>query len=115
MEFWAEKIPAGMLLRSPRIASTISDSNHTFALESFEKATGIAPQKPLPLSTFVDYGHGRWFQRQSVSDLDQREVASIERSDKGFRAVLADGTPVRSQRVVVAAGIGPFQRIPAVF
>src|ERR1035438_4700325 len=29
MEFWADKMPAGMLLRSPREASTIADPNRS--------------------------------------------------------------------------------------
>jgi len=113
MDFWATKMPAGMLLRSPRVASTISDRGRTCALEAFEQATGTPPVKPLPLSTFVEYG--QWFQRQLIPDLDTREVSAVERSNEGFSTILEDGTAVRSSRVVVAAGIGPFQRIPQVF
>jgi hypothetical protein len=47
--------------------------------------------------------------------LDQREVAAIEVSGNGFRILLNDGISFLSKRVVVAAGIGPFQQIPKVF
>jgi len=50
-----------------------------------------------------------------IPHLDQREVATVERTEKGFRTLLADETAVHSKRVVVAAGIGPFQRVPAEF
>jgi FAD-dependent urate hydroxylase len=113
MDFWATKMPAGMLLRSPRVASNISDPSHGFALPAYEAANGIPSLAPLPLSTFVDYG--QWFQRKLIADLDTREVVSVDRFNGGFRTVLADGTSVTSDRVVVAAGIGPFQRIPPVF
>ena len=113
MDFWATKMPAGMLLRSPRVASNISDPNHAHALEAYEAATGTPARAPLPLSTFVEYG--QWFQRQLIGDIDTREVASIERDGRGFRTVLVDDTSVSSDRVVVAAGIGPFQRIPVAF
>jgi len=113
MDFWATKMPEGMLLRSPRVASNISDPTHDFQLPSYETASGISPKAPLPLSTFVDYG--RWFQRQLIPELDQSQVEIVERSNSGFRTVLANGTSVRSPRVVVAAGIGPFQRIPEQF
>jgi thioredoxin reductase len=113
MEFWAEKMPAGMLLRSPRVASNISDPSRHSTLDAFENATNIAPQAPLPLETFVDYG--RWFQKQMVSDLDQREVASVSRNGNGFAVKLDDGELLHSQRVVIAAGIGPFRRIPDEF
>ncbi|HXM98397.1 MAG TPA: NAD(P)-binding domain-containing protein, partial [Candidatus Dormibacteraeota bacterium] len=113
MEFWAEKMPAGMLLRSPRVASNISDPSRGATLDAFENAVAISPRAPLPLETFVDYG--RWFQKQMVSDLDRREVASISRNGKGFAIKLEDGELLHSQRVVIAAGIGLFQRIPSAF
>lgn len=113
MEFWDKKMPAGMLLRSPRPASNISDPVDAFTLDAYENAVGKQPQAPIPLETFVDYG--RWFQRQLLPELDAREVARIEVTSDGFRSVLEDGTALHSRRIVVAAGIGPFQKIPAEF
>lgn len=112
MDFWATKMPVGMLLRSPRIASTISDPANSGRIEVYERKEGLPPTWPVPLTNFVEYG--KWFQRELVSDLDTREVASVEPINGGFRTLLRDGTSVDSIRVVVAAGIGPFQRIPPV-
>lgn len=113
MEFWADKMPAGMLLRSPRIASNISDPSDSHTLDAFEAANGLAPAAPVPLETFVNYG--QWFQRQLISNLDQREVAAVELAGNGFRILLNDETSFQSKRLVVAAGIGPFQKVPEVF
>lgn len=113
MEFWADKMPTGMLLRSPRIASNISDPSASHTLDAFESAKRIAPAAPLPVETFVDYG--QWFQRQLALNLDPREVAAIEVCAKGFRMQLNEGVSFLSKRVLVAAGIGPFQRVPEVF
>ncbi len=113
LEFWAKKMPAGMLLRSPRVASNISDPNQQFTLDAYENSAGIPPRAPVPLETFVCYG--QWFQRQLVPGLDQREVASINRIDGGFAIALEGGDELRSRRVVVAAGIGAFQKTPSVF
>ena len=62
MDFWADKMPAGMLLRSPREASSISGPANTSTLEAYEAALGLTPVAPLPLERFVDYG--LWFRRQ---------------------------------------------------
>jgi FAD-dependent urate hydroxylase len=113
MEFWAKKMPEGMLLRSPRVASNISDPDHAFTLEAYEAAAKIAPRAPLPLDTFVEYG--RWFRHQLGSDLDQRTVKRVDREPQGFRLTLQDGETIRCGRVVVATGIGPFKRKPALF
>ena len=113
MEFWANKMPAGMLLRSPREASNIADPHSSFTLEDFEKQSGKQPSAPVPLSTFVEYG--RWFQQQLGSDLDRRTIQQVFRENSHFKVVLEDGCVFRSRRVVVAAGIGPFNRKPSVF
>jgi hypothetical protein len=113
MEFWATKMPEGMLLRSPRIASNISDRGGALSLEAYEAAARIEPSAPLPLDTFV--GYGRWFRRQLGSDLDERTVARVDHDPRGFRVTLDDGEIIRSRRVVVAAGIGPFRKKPTVF
>ena len=113
MEFWANKMPEGMLLRSPRVASNLSDPDHAFTLEAYEAASKKEPCAPLPLDTFVEYG--RWFRHQLGSDLDQRTVLRVDRDQPGFRLTLQDGQEIRSKSVVVAAGIGPFKKKPAVF
>ena len=110
MDFWATKMPAGMLLRSPRIASTISDPSDSHRLEVFENKLSAPRVGRSSLATFVEYG--KWFQRELISDLDTRDVVSVERFNGGFRTVLQDGSSVDSNRVVVASGIGPFQRVP---
>ena len=113
MEFWAHKMPEGMLLRSPRVASSLSDPDRAFTLEAYEAASKKEPCVPLPLDTFVEYG--KWFRHQLGSDLDQRTVQRVERDQAGFRLTLQDGTEVRSTSVVIAAGVGPFGKKPAVF
>jgi FAD-dependent urate hydroxylase len=113
MEFWAKQMPEGMLLRSPRAASNLSDPNRAFTLEAYETASKREPCAPVPLDTFVDYG--RWFRLQLGSDLDPRTVLRVDRDLPGFRLILQDGQEIRSTSVVIAAGIGPFKRKPPVF
>jgi FAD-dependent urate hydroxylase len=113
MEFWAKGMPAGMLLRSPREASTISDPRSALTLEAYEAASETAPVKRVAWETFVSYG--RWFKDQLRVAADTRSVAEVERNGKGFRLTLANGDSCHSRRVIVAAGIGPFKRMPGEF
>jgi cation diffusion facilitator CzcD-associated flavoprotein CzcO len=113
MEFWAQKMPEGMLLRSPRVASNISDPANAFTLEAYEAASKKKPCAPLPLDTFV--GYGKWFRHQLEADLDHRKVARVEQEPQGFRLILEDGEVVRCGRLVVAAGIGSFKKKPTIF
>ena len=113
MDFWANKMPEGMLLRSPRVASNLSDPDRAFTLEAYETASEKEPSAPVPLDTFVEYG--RWFRHQLGSDLDQRMVLRVDQAKADFKLTLQDGEEVRSARVVIAAGIGPFRKKPSLF
>jgi len=113
MEFWANKMPEGMLLRSPRVASNLSDPDRAFTLDAYETAASKESCTPLPLDTFVEYG--RWFRHQLGSGLDERCVLRVDHDRPGFRVTLQDGEQVRFRTVIVAAGIGPFKKKPNVF
>jgi FAD-dependent urate hydroxylase len=111
MEFWAKSMPEGMLLRSPRVASNLSDPAAKWTLDAFELAHSIAPATPLPLDTFVSYG--RWFRENLKDSTDDRLVDTVERNGSEFTVRLSDGEVLSAKRVVVAAGIGQFRKIPA--
>lgn len=113
MEFWATGMPSGMLLRSPRPASTISDPGSAFTLEAYEAASGTKPVKRVAWKTFVSYG--KWFGEQIGVPLDRRTVSEVRREGPVFGITLSDGTGLTARRVIVAAGIGPFRKNPAVF
>src|ERR1700692_2213055 len=78
MSFWERHMPVGMLLRSPRVATHLSDPQRRLTLDDFEKANGkrFAVKVPstvtddfigremakrVPLQDFIKYGH--WFVR----------------------------------------------------
>src|SRR5215467_14050675 len=113
MDFWADKMPAGMLLRSPRVASNISDPARSTTLDAYESSAAVPARAPVPLETFVEYG--RWFQRQLLPGLDQREIVTVNRNERGFSVKLEDGEQFHSKNVVIAAGIGPFLHISPEF
>jgi pyruvate/2-oxoglutarate dehydrogenase complex dihydrolipoamide dehydrogenase (E3) component len=113
MEFWANKMPAGMLLRSPRAASTIADPRSEFTLEAYEAASGTIPVSRVARETFVDYG--KWFHAKLGSILDRRGVVQVRREGSIFKATLSDGSVLSSRYVVAAAGVGPFKKNPEVF
>jgi cation diffusion facilitator CzcD-associated flavoprotein CzcO len=113
MDFWEQQMPAGMCLRSPARASNISDPQRCLTLDRFCASEGVPLAKPIPLRTFIEYG--RWFQQRVVPDLDTRRVERIELSNGRFRLTLADGDTLDAERVVIAAGISLFARLPAEF
>jgi hypothetical protein len=113
MSFWQRQMPLGMLLRSPREASHISDPAGALTLDRYEASIGVEPTRPVPLERFVDYGH--WFQREAVPEIDARRVVRVHGAPGGLRLELEDGAWVTAQRVVLAGGIAPFAWKPPEF
>lgn len=111
MDFWAA-MPRGMLLRSSWEASHIGDPDGAHALDVYEAWRGAPLDRPVPLSGFIAYG--QWVQARAAPDLEDRRVERIDRAERGFSVRTEEGETVRARRVVVAAGIAPFARKPAV-
>jgi cation diffusion facilitator CzcD-associated flavoprotein CzcO len=113
MSFWQERMPRGMLLRSPWVASHIASPEGSLTLDAFRDATGKGFGAPVPLEQFVEYG--RWFERQAALDVDRRAVAQVERTPDRFVLTVADGEQVFADRVVIATGIAPYAHVPPLF
>jgi hypothetical protein len=111
LQFWSTRTPVGMLLRSPYTGSDIGAPELKLTLQDYERDTQPV-DVPIPVEKFVDYG--KWFQQRAVPNLDRREVRRIDKSDSGFR-IEVDGDTFEADRVVVAAGIGTFARVPQQF
>src|SRR4051794_13352613 len=105
MSFW-ERMPVGMLLRSPYAATSIGDPRGPLSLDAFASSTGTAVGGPMPVGQFGGYGRG--FQARGGPGGDPREVGRVERDGGVFRMVLEGATETVGRRVVVAAGISFF-------
>ncbi|MGH2824657.1 MAG: NAD(P)-binding domain-containing protein [Thermoleophilaceae bacterium] len=113
LEFWRQ-MPQGMVLRSRKRSSHIADPDRRLTIDDYEAATGRTVRRPsLTLDEFIDYG--QWFQRNAVPDVDRRKVRLLERTNGSFRLELEDGEELSADRVVVAAGLAPFGRLPEPF
>jgi thioredoxin reductase len=113
MAAWRAHMPKGMRLRSPWSASHIADPSRRFSLDAFAVQHALPRQDHLPLDQFTRYGE--WFQRQTVRDLDTRQVVRIEDAGRGFCVLLEDGAALHAKRVVVATGLAGQEYRPAAF
>ena len=113
MRFWRWQMPAGMLLRSPNVASDIADPDNKLSLAAYEAACGQPVPSRLPIDRFIHYG--LWVQQQIAPAVERRSVERIDRHDGKFRLTFADGEVITATQVVVAAGIAPFAARPQEF
>jgi NADPH-dependent 2,4-dienoyl-CoA reductase/sulfur reductase-like enzyme len=112
MEFWHKQMPKGMILRSRKRSSNISDPERTLTLDAF----GQAPSDKLShltLDQYLEYGH--WFQARVAPNVDARRVVRVEAENGAFKVTLEDREERESERVVVAAGLSPFPWKPPPF
>ncbi|KAA6221100.1 NAD(P)/FAD-dependent oxidoreductase [Streptomyces albofaciens JCM 4342] len=114
MVSWREHMPAGMLLKSTPVASSIDTPQAGHSLRDFCDAVGERRYESdwdiIPVETFVRYGE--WFQQRLVPDLEQVRVVSADRRAGGFELKLDSGEQFRARAVVVATGLTGFARLP---
>jgi thioredoxin reductase len=113
MSFWERNMPTGMFLRSSRRASHIADPGRELTIDNYEREIGLSLATPLPLDDFIAYA--QWFRSRAMPNCDSRAVARIDAADGGFTLTLADGELLRVGRVVIAAGIARFAKLPEQF
>ncbi len=112
MEFWAEKMPKACCCARPGKPPILQIRNLNFHPGSLRSSHGNrAPVAPLPLETFVKYG--QWFQQQLRSGARNYFRFSVNLDGNLFRIITENGETVTSRKVVIAAGVGPFNRKPA--
>ena len=114
METWLTQMPRGMLLKSEGFASNIYHPEGSLTLGQYCKEKRLPYADigvPVPLETFCGYGMA--FQRQFVSKLEQKLVATIDRRASGFAVKLDSGETVAARRVIVATGISHFSYVPS--
>jgi len=111
MRAWRQ-MPPGMYLKSFGFATNIPAPQPHFTLPEYCRDRGLEDFEPIPTATFADYGD--WFQQQLVPDVEQTNVISVARVNSGFAIGLETGETFAARRVLVAAGLGYFTRIPEV-
>ena len=113
MDFWTTRMPKGMFLRSPITASSLSDPDRQLTLSAFAAREGKDLGPPVPLSTFVQYGH--WFAEHAGVRADPRMVAELTFDGGNFALRLDDDELLHARRVVLAVGCQAFRFTPPQF
>jgi cation diffusion facilitator CzcD-associated flavoprotein CzcO len=111
MQTWRD-MPQNMNLKSLGFATSIPVSSGHPTFPEYCRAHGLEDYEPIEFQTFAAYG--MQIQRDFVPYVEDTLVTHLERAGGAFEVTLATSETVRARRVVVAVGLGYFQRLPAV-
>ncbi len=111
MQTWRD-MPDNMNLKSLGFATNIPVPGGHPTFPEYCRAHGLEDYEPIEFRTFAEYG--MQLQRDFVPYVEDTLVTHLERANGAFDVTLATGEHVRARRVVVAVGLGYFQRLPAV-
>ncbi len=116
MASWREHMPAGMLLKSAPVASSLSTPLPGFTFSDYCRSIGhrmLTQTDAIPVELFVRYGS--WFQERLVPDIERDMVTRVTQTARGFELTLSSGKALHAMVVVVASGHVPFAYVPAEF
>jgi FAD-dependent urate hydroxylase len=112
MESWRAHMPRGMVLKSERFASNLSDADGRYTLERFCALRGKPYARkgfPLPMADFLDYAD--WFRRNAVPDIWDTKLRRLRQVSDGFELTLDDRV-VQAKRVILATGHLAYRHFP---
>ncbi|MFJ8358663.1 FAD-dependent oxidoreductase [Streptomyces sp. NPDC093984] len=115
MVSWRDNMPAGMLLKSTPVASSIDAPQRGHTLADYCDAAGVrrlvTDEDIIPVETFIAYGE--WFQQKLVPELERVRVVSVDRrKGGGFDLKLDSGELFTARAVVVATGLSGLAHLP---
>jgi thioredoxin reductase len=116
MSSWRNHMLSTTLLKSDGFASSLYDPDSAFTLAHYCREHALPYSDvglPVPIETFVAYGLA--FQKRLVPQLEETDIAAVERTPNGFELTTQNGDMLCSKRVVIAAGITHFGYIPPAF
>jgi cation diffusion facilitator CzcD-associated flavoprotein CzcO len=109
MQAWRQ-MPVGMSLKSFGFATSIPTPERHPTLPEYCRTRGLEDFEPIETATFAEYGEA--FQRQLVPDVEVVRVTDVTGDAAGFAVTLETGERFLARKVIVAAGLGYFARIP---
>jgi len=114
LDTWSRHMPETMILKSDGFASNLSAPARDSTLAAYCARRGLAYRdqgEPVPLSTFLAYAED--FRVHHVPNVEQVDVAKIERVGDEFSLSLANGQTVKAGNIVLAVGITWYAHTPS--
>ena len=103
-------MPRNLFLKSVGFATSIPVPERGHDFPTWLGARGLETLEPISYADFADYGLE--LQKRFVPEVESVDVAEVRRDGARFALTLENGEQLSARSVVVAVGLGPFQRLP---
>jgi FAD-dependent urate hydroxylase len=112
MKTWLP-MPRNLSLKSLGFATSLAVPEPGNEFPRWLAGRGLETLEPISYADFTEYGLS--LQRRYVPDVEPVEVTLVEAAaEGGYQLTLAGGERLRAAKVVVAVGLGHFQKLPEV-
>jgi hypothetical protein len=109
MQTWLG-MPRGMYLKSLGFATNVYTPDDAYSFVGYCKERGLEANEPCAIADFARYGI--WAQERAIPKLERVDVTGVSITNDAFKVELVTGETIRAARVVVAAGVTHFARMP---
>jgi hypothetical protein len=99
-----------MYLKSLGFATNVYTPDDAYSFVGYCKERGLEANEPCAIADFARYG--LWAQERVIPKLERVDVTGVSITNDAFKVELVTGETIRAARVVVAAGVTHFARMP---
>ncbi|WP_157842710.1 NAD(P)-binding domain-containing protein [Bacillus alkalisoli] len=110
MEFWKNKMPQDMFIRTPHEFVSFSDQRDELTIQQFSEETGTELMTPLPRPIFVDYAN--WFAKRAGVEFTPELITQVDYTDGRFTVISETGDTYTAKNVIVATGVEHYKYLP---
>lgn len=113
MDFWKNKMPAQMFIRTKLAFTSLSDPDNYYTLQRYEQEEGLTFAYPLSRKIFTDYA--QWFIAKTGITIEHDFVQKVSKEDGTFHVHTERGESYQAQQVAIAVGLTNAAYVPDVF
>jgi lysine/ornithine N-monooxygenase len=110
MDFWQNKMPPEMFIRTKLNFLGLSDPHDRFTLEAYQQEKHLNINYPTSRSLWIDYAF--WFAEKNKITFTKELVTDLREVNGGFYFESETGRSVCAKKVVVAIGLAHSEYIP---
>jgi FAD-dependent urate hydroxylase len=110
MDFWKNKMPQDMFIRTPHEFVSFSDSKDELTIQQFSEETCTELVTPLPRPVFVEYAN--WFAKKAGIEFTPELITKVVHKEGIYEVTSESGEIYEAKNIIVATGVEHYKFLP---